>query len=268
MRDEGKRNVLGVLVDVVDYDGAVSRVVAAAHRVEPLTVTALAVHGVMTGVLDRQHRQRLNHFGLITPDGQPVRWALNLLHRVALRQRVYGPELMLRVCERAEVEGLAIYLYGSTPEMLGNLATLLVAQFPLLKIAGTRCSFFRPMSEEECENVVQAVQASGARIVFVGLGCPRQEVFVHEMGPRFALPTLAVGAAFAFHSGASTMAPQWMQNRGLEWLYRLWHEPRRLWQRYLLLNPLYLALVAGQRLRLIRFATTNSRVPKAEPLWG
>src|SRR3982751_5357279 len=136
MIDKGKRSVLGVLVDVVDYEAATARILAAAREHRPMAVTALAVHGVMTGVLDRAHNARLNSFDLVTPDGQPVRLALNLLHHAALADRVYGPTLTLRVLEQAAAEGLPVYLYGSTQPTLDRLGPALGGVFPALQIAG------------------------------------------------------------------------------------------------------------------------------------
>src|SRR5690242_18968809 len=127
MIDEGKRNVLGVEVSVVDYDSAVHRVMGAAREGRPLAVTALAVHGVMTGVADRAHEARLNSFDLVTPDGQPVRWALNLLHHKQRPDRTYGPTLTLKVVERCAAEGLPIYLYGSTQPVLDKLSAALAS---------------------------------------------------------------------------------------------------------------------------------------------
>lgn len=122
MIDKGKKNVLGILVDAVNYEGAVSKIIAAARARKPLSVSALAVHGVMTGVLDSTHRYRLNHIDLVLPDGQPVRWALNLLYNTQLPDRVCGPNAMLEICERAAKEGLSIYLYGSQASVLETLS--------------------------------------------------------------------------------------------------------------------------------------------------
>jgi exopolysaccharide biosynthesis WecB/TagA/CpsF family protein len=250
-----KRSVLGVLVDPADYATAVDRVVAAAREGRPLAVSALAVHGVMTGYGDAEHRARLNRLDLVVPDGQPVRWALNLLHGAGLRDRVYGPTLMLRICERAAREGLGIYLYGSTPEVLEKLSQGLRRRFPELAISGAEPSRFRRLSPAEKAEVVERVRGSGARIVFVGLGCPRQEVWAYEYRDALSLPVIAVGAAFDFHAGLKAQAPRWMQDRGLEWLFRFASEPRRLWRRYLLLNPAFVALLGAQYLGLRDFPT-------------
>ena len=254
MIDAGKRSVLGVLVNVVDYDAAAAAVLDAARSRRPLALTALAVHGVMTGVQDRAHGARLNAFDLVTPDGQPVRWALNSLHGAGLTDRVYGPDLTLRVLTGCADEGMPVYLYGSTVDTLDRLTAALAALLPGLKIAGTEPSKFRPLRPGEDREIASRIAASGARVVLVGLGCPRQEVFVYAMRPLVGAPLLAVGAAFDYHAGQLRRPPSWMQRHGLEWLWRLGLEPARLWKRYLLLNPAYLTLFAAQKTRLWRAA--------------
>ena len=249
MIDRGKHNLLGIGIDAVDYEAAVERIMTAVHERRGMAVSALAVHGVMTGVLDRVHRYRLNTFDLLVPDGQPLRWGLNWLHHTHLRDRVYGPNLMLRICERAAAESLPIYLYGGTEEMLAKLKANLLHQFPALAIAGAQASRFRRLTAAEQEEVCATIRASGAALTFVGLGCPRQEVWAFEMREALSMPLLAVGAAFAFHAGLLPQAPLALQKRGLEWLYRLVQEPLRLWKRYLLLNPLYLTLLLLQAVR-------------------
>ena len=268
MIDRGKHNVLGVRIDAVDYEAAVERVIAAARDRRPLTVSALAVHGVMTGVLDRVHRHRLNRFDLLVPDGQPVRWALNYLHRTRLPERVYGPNLMLRVCERAAAEGLPIYLYGSTGDVLAALRQNLGQRFPALRIAGMRPSLFRRITPAERNEIATEIRGSGAALTFVALGCPRQEVYAYEMREPLGLPLLAVGAAFPFHAGMLRQAPKFFQDRGLEWLYRLVREPCRLWRRYLLLNPLYLTLLFCQLVRWRTLDPDSTPVPQGELLYG
>lgn len=250
MIDNGKRNVLGVLVDVVDYDAATERVLAAARERRPLALTALAVHGVMTGVADPVHGARLNAFDLATPDGQPVRWALNLLHGAGLADRVYGPTLTLRVLERCAAGGLPVYLYGSTEATLDRLTANLAARLPGLTIAGREASKFRAAQPGEEAAIAARIRDSGARLVLVGLGCPRQEAFAYAMRPLLDAPLLAVGAAFDYHAGRLRVPPAWMQRAGLEWLWRLGLEPRRLWRRYLLLNPAYLGRLAAQKANL------------------
>ena len=267
MQKVGKQNVLGVHVDAIDYEGAVKATLAAARERRAFSVSALAVHGVMTGVLDREHRYRLNHFDLLLPDGQPVRWAMRFLHGTKLRDRVYGPRLTLEVCRSAAEEGLPVYFYGSTPEILDELCRILREKFPRLKIAGAEPSKFRILSGEEKGEVLERIRASEAAIVFVGLGCPRQEVWAYEFAGSISRPVLAVGAAFAFHAGKIPQAPEWMQRAGLEWLFRLRSEPRRLWKRYLFLNPAYIFLLLLQAARLKGFSDEGQR-PAAQLSFG
>lgn len=265
MIDRGRHNILGVQIDAVDYEAAVGRIVEAARAGQPCSVSALAVHGVMTGVLDPKHRHRLNHLDLVVPDGQPVRWALNRLYRTRLSDRVYGPNLMLRTCEAAAREGLPLFLFGGTAELLDRLRTNLLRQYPTLTFAGTCASQFRRLAPNESDELAQQIRSSGAKITMVGLGCPRQEVWAYEFREALSMPILAVGAAFNFHAGLLSQAPPVLQRLGLEWFYRLVREPRRLWRRYVYLNPLYLTLLGLQALQLRHFdpaATT----PPAEPV--
>lgn len=264
MIDIGKRNILGIDISVIDYDAAVARVVQAARKRSPLKVTALAVHGVMTGVFDPHHRFRLNDMDLVMPDGQPVRWALNLLYRAGLRDRVYGPNFTLKMCEKAAVENLKIYLYGSKESVLADFKKNLEEKFPDLEIVGAQPSLFRRSTDEEKVEIAEQIRASGADIVFVGLGCPRQEIWVHEFAELIGLPSIAVGAAFDFHAGTLKQAPETMQRYGLEWFYRLCQEPRRLWRRYVFLNPIYICMLLAQVAHIMRFEDRGSPPPQTE----
>jgi N-acetylglucosaminyldiphosphoundecaprenol N-acetyl-beta-D-mannosaminyltransferase len=267
MRNAGKRNVLGILIDAVDYEHAVEVILKAAREKRGAAVSALAVHGLMTGVLDREQKFRLNRFDLLVPDGQPVRWVLNWLYRTGLTDRVYGPNLTRRLCERAAAEGLPIYFYGSTPTILAALRRSLEREYPGIVVAGMEPSKFRRLTPAEKNKLAERVHASGASLLFVGLGCPRQEVFAYEFRDVLGIPVLAVGAAFPFLAGLAPQAPRWMQDRGLEWLFRLASEPRRLWRRYLYLNPAYAFLVALQALGISHFRT-EGQSPVREILYG
>lgn len=263
----GKKNILGILVDAVDYDAAVERITQAAKEHRRFAVSTAAVHTVMEGVLNHEHKFRLNHLDLLTPDGQPVRWALKILHGVELADRVYGPKLTLRLCGRAEKENLGVYFYGNTPEVLSALRSNLERRFPCLRIAGMEPSKFRSLSHQERDRVTQRIGESGASLVFVGLGCPRHDVWAYEYRELLSIPIVAVGGAFGVLAGKVPQAPEWMQDRGLEWFFRLWSEPRRLWRRYLLLNPAYTLLIALQALGLQKFTTDGDR-PTTEVLYG
>jgi exopolysaccharide biosynthesis WecB/TagA/CpsF family protein len=246
--DLGKKNVLGVMIDAVDYEAAIRRVIDAATTRRPCSVSALAVHGVMVGADDDEHRYRLNHLDLVTPDGQPVRWALRFLHGVRLPDRVYGPRLTSRVLRAAEEASLSVYFYGSRQEVIDALVGNVRRSHPRLRIAGAEPSMFRTLTEAEQRDLVERIRAANADIVFVGLGCPRQEVFAYENREALGRPLLAVGAAFEYLAGLQKEPQEWIQRAGLQWAHRLVRDPRRLWRRYLVLNPRYARQVLVQRL--------------------
>ncbi|SMP51609.1 hypothetical protein SAMN06265222_103303 [Neorhodopirellula lusitana] len=273
MIDYGQHSVLGIGVNAIDYEAAIDKIIVAAKSSQPMAVTALAVHGVMTGVLDREHFYRLNQFDLVCPDGQPVRWALNALHGKGfdgekLPDRVYGPELTLRLCEAAAKQDVPIFLFGATEEMLSQFADNLSKRFDGLRVVGQRASAFRQVNAEERDELAAEITASGAQMCFVGLGCPRQEIFAYEMRSHLSMPLIAVGAAFAFHAGMLQQAPPWMQNNGLEWLFRLTREPTRLWRRYLYLNPAYVSLLTLQKLGLYRKSEADGKQPQEDLRFG
>jgi exopolysaccharide biosynthesis WecB/TagA/CpsF family protein len=267
MRNAGKQNVLGILIDAVDYDAATEFVFHAVREKRSAAISALAVHGLMTGVINREQKFRLNHFDLLVPDGQPVRWALNLLYKTQLADRVYGPTLTRKICARAAVEGTPVYFYGSTPEILDALQREVKKTWPTLQIAGMEPSKFRRITAGEKTDLAERINSSGASIAFIGLGCPRQEIFAFEFRETLKMPILAVGAAFPILAGKVPQAPSWMQDAGLEWLFRLVLEPRRLWRRYIYLNPAYVFLVSLQALRLSRFAPEGES-PAKKLLYG
>jgi N-acetylglucosaminyldiphosphoundecaprenol N-acetyl-beta-D-mannosaminyltransferase len=263
-----KKNILGICIDATDYDETANKVIAAAYARTALTVSALAVHGIMTGVFDRTHAYRLNKLDVVVPDGQPVRWALNYLYHTKLRDRVYGPTLMLRICERAAQEELPIYLFGSRAQVLEQLSKNLRSKFPSIIIAGAQPSCFKQLSLQEKQQLVDQIQSSGAAITFIGLGCPRQEVWAYEYREALKMPLIAVGAAYDFHAGLLAQAPAPLQNLGLEWAYRFLREPRRLWKRYFLLNPVYMSLLLLQIAKLKQFSPSEARPPEVELRYG
>jgi N-acetylglucosaminyldiphosphoundecaprenol N-acetyl-beta-D-mannosaminyltransferase len=236
-----KFNLFGVHVTATNYDDLVNVVVAAAKRGDSAILSLHAVHAIVESIRDPELLAKVNRFDAVLPDGQPVRWALNHLHGTTLRERVYGPELMLRVCGRAAEDGIPIYLYGSIPEVLELLQQNLLSNFPALQIAGAESPPFRVLTAEEDDAVVRRINESGAGILFIGLGCPKQDHFAADHAGRIHCVQVCVGAAFDFHAGTLRMAPEWMQRHGLEWLYRLSREPRRLWRRYLQTNSIFLA---------------------------
>ena len=241
-----KREVLGVPVSITDYEESLELVLRAARARRPTTVDHMAVHDLMEAVRDPAFLRRIRAFDIVAPDGQPVRWALNRLWGARLSDRVYGPELMKRICARAAEEGIGIYLYGSSPQVLDTLCARLVEQYPGIHIAGAESPPFRALTPVEDRTAVERINGSGAGIVFVGLGCPKQEIFADEHRESIRAVQLCVGAAFDFLAGSKKMAPRWMQKRGLEWLFRMLSEPRRLTARYLKTNSLFAVKIARE----------------------
>lgn len=268
MIDQGTGNVFGVRVSAIDYEFAVSRIIECAKAGRRCTTSALAVHGLMTGALDSTHRYRLNHLDLVTLDGQPVRWALNLLSDLHVDDTVCGPRLMAMLCEAAARQGVPVYFYGSTQSTLDRLKKNLSKRHPGLAIAGSEPSKFRKLSEDEQIEAAERIRNSGAAILFVGLGCPRQEVFAYEMGELLSMPILAVGAAFDYQAGLLKETPLFVQRMGLMWLHRLAQEPGRLWRRYLVTNSQFLVLLVAQWLHLWRPDLEHTTEPAADIRFG
>ena len=255
-----KRELFGIGVTPTRYAEVVAAVVAAAREHRSLTVTALATHGLMEAVHDGEFGAVVNGLDVVTPDGQPVRWALNALHSAGLSDRVYGPDLMREVLAAMEPAGLTAYFFGSSEQTCRLLVDAVTAQHPGLRVAGWQADRFRAATVEEDAADVQTILRSGADVVFCGRGCPRQERWVHEHRTALPLPTLAVGAAFDYLAGNLARPPAWMQDSGLEWLARLVQEPRRLWRRYLVTNSQFLGHLA---LALARRFSSPSEPPRA-----
>jgi N-acetylglucosaminyldiphosphoundecaprenol N-acetyl-beta-D-mannosaminyltransferase len=210
-------------------------------------LTAAAVNLIMSAHDDPATMRAVLGATLAVPDGQPLVWALRLLGH-GRATRVYGPDLMAHYCAHAASTGTPIYLYGGRSEQaLELLEARLGERFPGLRIAGAWSPPFRPLSPEEQAWVVEQIDGSGAQVVWVGTGQPKQELWMSEMRAHLAAPLLVgVGAAFDFHAGIVSQAPGWMQRNGLEWLYRLTREPKRLWRRYLTQNPRFVVGFARQ----------------------
>lgn len=243
-------DVFGVYVSKTDYDDALESVMAAAKAGIPLTVTHLAVHGLMEAADNQNLKKIIDDFDIVAPDGQPVRHALNWLHKTGLEQNCRGPEFVNRVCQRAAAERVGVFLYGSTQEVVLKMKENLEARFPGLHVVGAEPSLFRPLTQEEDDALVMRIRQSRAGVVFVGLGCPLQEQFAHTHRDKIDAVQICVGAAFDFHAGNKKMAPVWMQKCSLEWLYRLLQEPRRLFKRYLITNSAYILRLAPYLLHL------------------
>ena len=244
------RNILDTRIDATSYNDACDRIQNWANKNTSCYIVAANVHVVMSGYWQPQYQQVVNGAALVTPDGMPLVWSMRLLG-VKEQSRVYGPDLMLAWCDRAAKLGMPIYLYGGTETMLVKLQQNLEQQFPGLKIAGSYSPPFRPLTPEEEQADLDRIHKSGAKVVFVALGCPKQEYWMARQETKLQAVAIGVGAAFSFHSGEVSQAPRWMMRLGLEWLYRLVTEPKRLWRRYLVNNPAFLVLFALQLLKKI-----------------
>ncbi|NJR50154.1 MAG: WecB/TagA/CpsF family glycosyltransferase [Leptolyngbyaceae cyanobacterium CSU_1_3] len=237
--------VLGTRIDCTSYAEACDRIQRWATQKTSCYVVAANVHVVMTAYWRKPYQQVLKSAALVTPDGMPLVWALRLL-KDPTQTRVYGPDLMLSWCDRAAQSGLSIYLYGGTEAILEKLHHNLQQRFPNLTIAGSYAPPFRDLTAAEEARDCDRIHASGASVVFVALGCPKQEEWMARQQGKLQAVAIGVGAAFSFHSGQVPQAPRWLMHLGLEWLCRFAAEPRRLWKRYLFNNPAFVLLFGWQ----------------------
>jgi N-acetylglucosaminyldiphosphoundecaprenol N-acetyl-beta-D-mannosaminyltransferase len=237
--------VLGSHIDAVEWNECLDRIVEWAFSRESRYVCMCNVHVVVTARREPNFRRIVNRADLATPDGAPIAWCLRRLGFPS-QQRINGPDLMWRCCARAAEAGLSVFLYGSSLETLELLSARLAREFPGLRLAGYYSPPFRDLTAEEDAHVVQLIENSGAQIVFVALGCPKQEAWMAEHRDRIRAVMIGVGAAFPYHAGVLRRAPHWMQEAGLEWLHRLLSEPRRLWRRYLVTNTLFCTYLIGE----------------------
>lgn len=258
------RYVLGMRVDATSYEDASRRVVRWARGGRSAYVCVASVHTVMEAFDSPDLRRVVNGSRLVTPDGRPLVWALRSLG-VKGASQVRGTDLTSHVVERAAREGVPIGLYGGTPDLLETLVRVLRARCPEAKVVCRISPPFRALTPEEDEAVTREIVASGARILLVGIGCPKQEKWMSAHTGRIPATMLGVGAAFDFHAGRVPQAPRWMQSAGLEWVFRLVMDPRRLWKRYARHNPRFLALFLAQLLGLRRFSGEATSSEPREP---
>lgn len=231
-----KTDILGVNISALNMRLAVETIEGWVNSSHPNYVCIATVHGVMECQDDPRLREIYNNAGLVTPDGMPLVW----LSRKAGHDhvsRVYGPDLMLELCRRSTETGHSHYFYGGMPGVADELTSSLASRFPGLNIAGSFAPGMQQKGDIESEETIKAINDSGADIVWCGLGTPKQDYWVANHRHLFKAPVLiAVGAAFDFHTGRVKQAPSWMQRSGLEWLFRLSQDPKRLWKRYVIGN--------------------------------
>ena len=239
--------VLGIPLALIDYEHTLEWIEATVAKRERGYLCVCNVHTVMAAAEDPELRAALYASSFNVPDGQPLVWAITALGH-SLADRVYGPELMARACARASADSLRFYLYGGRNQgALLQLTLNLRHRYPAVRIVGGYSPPHRPLSDEERDAVAEEINRTGADVVWVGIGVPKQEKWMAQMRPRLEAAVLVgVGAAFDFHAGLVSQAPGWLQRAGLEWAYRLAHEPRRLWRRYVRYNPRFVGAFARQ----------------------
>jgi len=232
-------------VDATSYEDAIARVLHWVSRGESRAVAIATVNNVMEAYDDPSFAPVMSACDLVTPDGMPLVWGLRALG-IGDASRVYGPDLTPKLLAAAAREDIPVGFYGGSEDVLAALLERLHREHPTLRVTYAFCPPFRPLTDAEDDEVVQRIIASGCRILFVGIGCPKQERWIVTHRPAVPAVMLGVGAAFDFYAGQKRQAPPWMQRNGLEWLFRLVTEPRRLWKRYLRHNPRFVALFGLQ----------------------
>ncbi len=253
-----KVNILGVGVNNIVLSGAVEALEHFIAEGGRHYVCVSNVHTVMMCQSDEEYRRIHNQAAMVTPDGRPLGW-MQTWRGFPQRERVYGPDLMLLACEYGLPRGWKHYFYGGKEGVPEKLRDTLTARFPGLQVVGCYSPPFRALSPEEDAAEVKMINESGADLVWVGLGAPKQELWMGRHAGRITAPVmLGVGAAFDFHTGTVKQAPKWMQRRGLEWLFRLIVEPRRMWRRYIYNNPMFLILCACQLLGLKKYSVEGA----------
>lgn len=237
VRRDGKA-VLEAFIDALTWEQAIRQIVAWATARESRYVCICNVHSVVTTTRDVEFKIAVNNADMATPDGAPIAWALRRLGHPG-QERINGPDLMWRYLAEAERRGQVVFFYGGTEDTLAKLQASLLRAFPRLRIGGLVSPPFRPLSAEEDEAYARQINAAGTAVLFVGIGCPKQEKWMAAHRGRIQAVMVGVGAAFDYHAGTIRRAPPWMQRCGLEWFHRLLSEPRRLWKRYLVTNSIF-----------------------------
>ena len=248
--DHERVNILGIAVSAINLPRAVAIIGDWVARREPNYVCVRDVHGIVASLSDPHLRHIHNSAGLVTPDGMPL-VCICRLSGLSNVERVYGPDLLLAVCEASLKTGWRHFFYGGESGVATRLAERLEQRFPGLQVAGTFTPPFRSLTEDEENEVARAIMGSRADIVWVGLSTPKQEKWMADHVARLSTPVLiGVGAAFDYHAGTKVQAPRWVQRSGLEWCFRLMTEPKRLWRRYIFGIPVFLAHMLLQMLGL------------------
>ena len=241
-------HVLGTFIDALNWDSVIRTILDWGVHQRSSTVSFCNVHSAVTAIDDKALANALRASEMVLPDGAPIAW---LLRRRGFKQqtRIAGPDLMLKLCDALQHTSTGVFLFGSSENTLQLLQENLEHQFPKLKIVGALSPRFGDWTREEESQYIDVIRESGAGIVFIGLGCPKQEIWMTKRSRELPGVLLGVGAAFDFHAGTTPRAPQFMRKTGLEWLHRLASEPKRLWRRYLVTNSYFLWYAARDLLQ-------------------
>ena len=232
-------SVNGVRIDVMSWEEVLHKLHSWSSQRDSRYVCICNVHSVITTTQDNAYAKIIDNADMATPDGAPIAWMMRRMGHIK-QSRINGPDLMWKLCQQAEKSNQSVFFYGGTEKTLSLLKKKLEYTFPNLKIAGAISPPFHTLTPEEDAEIVQKINDSGTHILWVSLGCPKQELWMAEHRGRINAVMLGVGAAFDYHAGTLKRAPKWMQNHGLEWSYRLASEPRRLWKRYFVTNTLFI----------------------------
>jgi exopolysaccharide biosynthesis WecB/TagA/CpsF family protein len=242
MTNLGKYDILGIKMATCNYEYVIEQILDSTKKMQRLTIAPVASHPIVEAYFNKTFQGLLNRFDLIVPDSQYVRWAINFLYDIKLTDRVYGPELFIRLCKEVERRKIKIFLYGNN---INKLRTVLKKLFPKLLVFGIDLKG-EAVTNKEINELSSRLKKSNCKLLFIGLSSPLQHKIVNSL-QDFNYPVIAVGAAFDFVSGVKAQAPRWMQKIGLEWFFRFINEPRRLGRRYLICGPLFIFLVIWQK---------------------
>lgn len=264
-RAPGQAEILGVKIDLVEYAAVMRKMQTAIARRQRLSIGFTNVYTIMCARADQDLLQAVNNFSLSVPDGMPLVW-LSRFTDTTLHDRVYGPDLFAAFCELSQEHNYRHYFYGSTPQVLHRLRQNLRLIYPDLRIAGMHSPPFRDLTPEEENEIAARIDQATPDVLWIAIGSPRQEKWMARMRERLEVPVIAaIGAAFDFYAGTVKQAPKSWQRHGLEWLYRLLQEPRRLAKRYLVYNPLFVLAVLRQAVGAPQRPEKTSGIQNLDP---
>jgi N-acetylglucosaminyldiphosphoundecaprenol N-acetyl-beta-D-mannosaminyltransferase len=245
MKNNLAKTIIGSPVTAMPFENQVALISEWAQQKQSRFVCVANVHMTVEAHWHPEFAEVLKQADLVTPDGMPLVWMLKLLG-AKQQNRVAGMDLMLSLCREASESGTPVFFVGSQKEILGRMRSRLIESFPKLRIAGMEPLPFRPLTSQEERSILKTIEESGAGLVFVSLGCPKQEYWMNHMSGRIPAVMLGVGGVFPVYAGIQKRAPHWVREMGLEWLYRLVQEPRRLWKRYFTTNSIFILLAIKQ----------------------